>query len=153
MRLAAILAAAALTAACGEAEIADVAVTAPGSTMGAAGPYETGTATAVACSQYGALDRDNDQLIEDAEYNQFGDGVFADWDLNDDNLLAREEFERCWNAGGWTATPTAYDANALWTSWEDNNDGFLDENEFFGEDEFAEWDADDTAALEAGEWG
>lgn len=129
------------------------------STAGCAGngAVETATASPVVCSSYGQIDKDNNGIINQAEWGGFRNGVFNDWDTNNDRRVSRAEFQNCWRAGGFRN-----DANFEFADWDDNfgafdddNDGFLGSPEFFGSDEFGMFDDDGDFGLEVGlnEWG
>lgn len=126
---------------------------------GTEGPHGTGVTPLAenrVCSIFGAIDRDRNGLINQAEWGGFRAGVFNDWDTDDDNRISRDEFGSCWRAGGFSEV--GFDIN----DWDDNfgvfdddNDGFLRPDEFWGDDEFGAFDTDDDLGIEpgGGEWG
>lgn len=108
------------------------------------------------CSNFGMVDRDNNGIINQAEWGGFRSGVFNDWDMNDDGRLSRAEFEGCWRGGGFMNVgfdDDDWDDN--FGAFDDDRDGFLDSNEFFGDDEFGLFDTDNDFGIEPGigEWG
>lgn len=137
-----------LLSACGEpagvdnAEITEP--TTPLTTPDAAGPVTE--QTAAVCSTYGTIDRDADSRIARTEYDTFGDTVFADWDSDDDNRVSEAEFSRCWSAGGFHQNNVGAPA-APFQAFDANDDGYLDENEFFGEAAWSAWDTNRDNAL------
>lgn len=109
-----------------------------------------------ACSDFGMIDVNDDDLLSETEYSDWGDGVFDDWDSDDDGVLSKAEFDDCYEAGGWYESELdeewEADAEQLYAAWDDDDDGELTEAEFADEEEFAEWDADDDDALERQEF-
>jgi hypothetical protein len=113
-------------------------------------------ASAPVCAQRGMVDYDNNRVITQAEWTGFRDRVFADWDRNRDGRLANNEFGDCWRAGGFmNAGYDADDWDDNFGAFDDNMDGFLDRNEFFGNDEFGLFDRDRDFGIELDndEWG
>lgn len=108
------------------------------------------------CSNRGMVDFDNNRVISMSEWTGFRDRSFADWDRNKDGRLAQNEFGDCWRMGGFMNA--GYDENDWddnWGAFDDNMDGFLDRNEFFGDDEFGMFDRDRDLGIELDndEWG
>ena len=91
-------------------------------------------------------DINNDGNFDRAEFTGYGDRGFLGWDGDRDQRLSRTEFESGWTAAGWR------DAGTAFTAFDDNNDTFLSNDEFFGEDEFGEWDRNANGVLESNEW-
>jgi hypothetical protein len=99
------------------------------------------------CSDFGMIDANDNDVLERAEYAGWSDEVFDDWDQDDDGAVSEDEFDRCFEAGGWFESELddgwEDDADELFAAWDDDDDGALAEAEFADEEEFDEWDADD----------
>lgn len=131
----------ALLSACNnEPEVAEVETPVVADTVG------TDMAAVPATTTVVAWDTNNDGLFDQNEYNAYRTQAFGAWDVNRDNRLDRTEFDQGWTAAGWR------DPNAAWTAFDDNTDNFLETGEFFGEDEFGEWDRNRSGILENDEW-
>ena len=133
-------------ASCGEeAEVAEEGIVAEGVGMGEG----IGEAGVGAVEQVGVAtwDTDNDGLFNETEYTAWRDRGLTEWDTDADNQLTQQEFEAGWTQAGFT------NAGGVFTDWDDNNDGFLSNDEWFDDEEWGEWDADTSGVLETGEWG
>lgn len=97
--------------------------------------------------QNAGWDLNNDGLFQEAEYTGWRDRGYAQWDTNSDQRIAASEFESGWTNAGFE------NAQGVFTEWDDNSDGFLDAGEWFGEDEWNTWDANDSGVLENNEFG
>ena len=101
------------------------------------------------CSEFGMFDADDDGVLSQTEYSNWGDGVFEDWDEDGDSILSRAEFDECYQAGGWYESELGddweADADEPYAAWDDDDDGALTEAEFGDAEEFAEWDSETTA--------
>jgi len=142
-----------LLSACERAEVADDEVAATAPLAEPAAPLGTPMTepTSAVCSTYGMIDRDADNRLSRTEYDAFSDTAFADWDADDDNRISEAEYSRCWAAGGFYGGDAgAY--NTTFEAFDANNDGYLDENEFFGETAWDAWDANDDNYLTEDEW-
>ncbi|WP_126173060.1 hypothetical protein [Altericroceibacterium xinjiangense] len=94
----------------------------------------------------GLFDTDRDGLFERAEYDAFRTNNFGTWDANRDNRIDRNEFTTGWRNVGWDDDASAFGA------FDDDADGFLGMNEFFGDDEFGVWDESRDGVLDGDEW-
>ena len=129
--------------------------------QGPGGPQEAGLAAApsqaapVACSDFGLVDRDANGIITQAEWGGFGDAAFGDWDINNEYRISRSEFETCWRAGGFRndAAFEEDDWGVNFAAFDDDDDEFLDEDEFFGDEGFGLFDENDDSGLGLDEWG
>ena len=142
MILALSLATAGLLSACSnEPEVAETEAPA------AVEPTETvdGAATAPLAANAG-WDSNSDRNFDRNEFSGYGDRGFLAWDKDKDQRLSTSEFESGWSEAGWRDSQTAL------TAFDDNGDTFLSNEEFFGEDEFGEWDANANGVLESNEW-
>lgn len=130
-------AAALLLSACGpdpepvEVAEVDTAVVAP-----------PGTTTGVAT----AWDTNADGLLQEAEYSAWDQQGISGWDLNNDNRLDQQEFATGWTNAGFS------NPDAVFTAWDDDNDTFLSDDEFFDDEEWGEWDTNNSGILEANEF-
>lgn len=115
-----------------------------------ADPVDTGTENMTLDPPAGTSagwDTNNDRNFDRAEFTGFGDRGFLGWDGDKDQRLSRAEFESGWGQTGWREPGTAF------TAFDDNNDTYLSNDEFFGEDEFSEWDRNSSGVIESNEWG
>lgn len=139
-------------AACGEAELVDDNTVVAEEDIAQPLPAPATPAPAnVACSQLGLIDRDGDTRVTRAEYDAFGDGVFGDWDADDDNRISLAEYQRCWTAGGFY-NGNVGDHTTTFEAFDANDDNFLTEDEFFGDASWRRWDADTDGALMEDDW-
>ena len=112
-------------------------------------PVDTNTELVTADAPAGTSagwDINNDRNFDRAEFTGFRDSGFMGWDGDKDQRISRTEFESGWTAAGWR------DAGTAFTAFDDNNDTFLSNDEYFGEDEFGEWDKNANGILESDEW-
>lgn len=148
--------AALFVAACGAPDDASLPKDDAGNTVGPPAPYSAPDAATApvssTCSPYGRLDRDGDGRVQRAEYDAFRSGVSSDWDEDNDDRISRAEFDACWNAGGWIDTPSVYNIDRVWRGFDVDADGFLTNDEFFGDDAFDVWDVDNDGALDLRDW-
>lgn len=94
----------------------------------------------------GLFDTNRNGLFDRAEYTAFRNNNFTTWDTNRDLRIDRNEFGVGWRNMGWDDDFGAFGA------FDDDADGFLDTNEFFGDDEFGLWDEDRDGVLDGDEW-
>lgn len=92
-----------------------------------------------------AWDTNGDELFQETEYTAVGE-TFGNWDLDSDGGLTSEEFNTGWTNQGWS------DSEGAFASFDNNGDGLLDNDEFFSNEEWAEWDADSNGVLDNNEW-
>lgn len=95
----------------------------------------------------GVFDTDGDGLFESAEYDAFGDTYFDNWDTNDDDWLDAGEFDVGWDSVGFD------DETGAFETFDNDDNGFLGDDEFFDDEEFGAWDTDRDGALDDDEWG
>ncbi|MET1755934.1 hypothetical protein ABVV53_10760 [Novosphingobium sp. RD2P27] len=145
MRLLVLCAALAATplAACQDAEVTEAEAPV------AVDPVDTGSEVVTTDPPVGTSagwDTNNDGNFDRNEFTGYRDTGFLGWDDDKDTRLSRTEFEAGWAEAGWRDPGTAF------TAFDDNADTFLSDDEFFGEDEFSEWDKNANGVLERGEW-
>lgn len=87
------------------------------------------------------LDTNRNGVVELAEYNSFSGFSFDEWNQDGNEELTAAEFHSCWRALGWGNSEPAFAA------FDDDNDGILTSEEFFGRDEFQLWDKNSDSAL------
>ena len=93
-------------------------------------------------------DANGDGLIQEAEYeNLSGEGGEA-WDTNGDGRLDPQEFGIKWSEIGFNNSEQAFDR---WDA-DGDGDGVLSNDEFFGSDDWSDWDRDQSGTLEAAEF-
>ena len=92
-------------------------------------------------------DTNDDGIFQEAEYTSWGDQGLTGWDTDGDGQLTAEEFNSGWTMAGFTQPDTVF------TAWDDNNDGFLADDELFDDEEWTEWDANGNGVLEETEFG
>ncbi len=103
--------------------------------------FALGSGTAFAATFSEADTDGNGQISKDEYYGYVGDlGVYADWDLNDDDLLSEDE---------WTEVDYGYEYD--FGTWDLNDDGYLDDDELF-EGTFDNFDVDNDYYLDDNEW-
>ena len=105
-----------------------------------AGPAATAlmlSAAPASAASFDALDTDRDfnLELEELEVGLQEDGVFDDWDANDDNLLDQDELRE-------VEVEIDIDVN----EWDENADGYVDEDEFTT-GTFEYFDTNDDQAL------
>ena len=97
---------------------------------------------------YGYYDADDDGIMNEDDFTEFTTTYYYDtWDLDVNNEIAENEFEE-----GWNTYMTGYEYNAdLFTEWDVDGDGILEDEEF-GTGMFDYWDADDSGFIEETEY-
>lgn len=100
----------------------------------------------VAEGDAGIFDADRDGLIERNEFAAFGSKNFASWDRNADSWLSEEEFNLGWEAIGFEQDVEVFNA------FDNDENDYLDGDEFFGEEGFDSWDTDRDGILADDEW-
>lgn len=93
-----------------------------------------------------AWDSNSDKVFQEAEYTGWRDRGFSQWDTDADNRLNEREFGTYWTDLGFK------EPDPVFSQWDDNGDTFLDDDEFFDDEEWSEWDQDDSGVLETGEF-
>lgn len=105
-----------------------------------------GVAQAQECVGAAGWDTTTDNMIDPAEFRTGFDNEqwFNDIDDDDDGLLSTDEFEL--GASDWGIAD-----NELWTAWDENEDDFIDDDEF-AKGLFDVWDEDDDVMLACNEY-
>ena len=91
-------------------------------------------------------DANNNQMIDRNEFTGINDQGFLGWDNDTDQQVSQAEFEEGWTEAGFQ------NGGEVFTAFDDNSDGFLGTDEFFSDDEFAEWDTNGNGILEREEF-
>jgi predicted small secreted protein len=105
-----------------------------------------------ACGNYGAMDRNNDGRISNAEYNDYRTGAYAMWDANHDGRISRAEYANCWYGGGFY---TGYHQSAYepsWTAFDANHDGYLSADEYWSQTYYPSLDKNGDGVVDSTEW-
>lgn len=80
--------------------------------------------------------------------------VYDDWDMDDDDLIAEEEFYTTWNdAGYYEAWDTDGDGYIDAMEWEAGVDEYYSDWDYDAYGDFANWDLDDDELLGEDEFG
>lgn len=91
-------------------------------------------------------DIDRDGRFNEAEYRNFTANRFGEWDRDGDDRLALGEFVPGWEQSG------LQNSRAVFTEYDQNQDGAITPNEFEGEEIWNRWDADGDGALSPDEF-
>ncbi|WP_126171911.1 hypothetical protein [Altericroceibacterium xinjiangense] len=94
-----------------------------------------------------AWDTDNDGMFNQTEYTAWRERGMTEWDTDADGQLNENEFNTGWTNAGFQ------NGAGLFGDWDDNTDGFVDSNEWFSDDEWSTWDANNSGILEREEFG
>lgn len=92
-------------------------------------------------SEVASWDVNGDDRIQSIEYLAWAHRGVAGWDRTGDGLLDEAEFRAGWTEAGWTQP------EVIFAAWDKNRDATLTEDEFFTEDAWREWDADEDGEL------
>jgi predicted small secreted protein len=108
--------------------------------------------TYAACGSYGAMDRDNDGRISNAEYNDYRTGAYPMWDANHDGRISRAEYANCWYGGGFYSSyhQSAYEPS--WTAFDANHDGYLSADEYWSQTYYPSLDKNGDGVVDSSEW-
>jgi predicted small secreted protein len=108
--------------------------------------------TYAACGTYGAMDRNNDGRISNAEYNDYRTGAYAMWDVNHDGRISRAEYANCWYGGGFYTgyRQSAYEPS--WTAFDANGDGYLSADEYWSSAYYPSLDKNGDGVVDSSEW-
>jgi predicted small secreted protein len=105
-----------------------------------------------ACGSYGAIDRNNDGRISNAEWNDYHSGGYRSWDANGDGRISRAEYANCWYGGGfYPAYKQAY-YEPSWTAFDANGDGYLSSDEYWSARAWARLDVNGDGIVDSTEW-
>ena len=105
------------------------------------------------CGTYGYVDMDNDGLVESHEWTAYRAGAFPAWDADRDGRIERDEFMRCWRAGGFVRTGHDPDAwSHYWAAFDANGDGWLTGDEYWSAAAWARLDRNRNGILDSAEW-
>lgn len=88
-----------------------------------------------------AWDLNNDGLLQRAEYELWDQQGITDWDTDDDTMLSAEEFRVGWVGAGFSKP------DEVFAEWDGDSDGFITNDEFFEVEEWTEWDANADGVL------
>jgi len=108
--------------------------------------------TYAACGNYGAMDRNGDGRISQAEYNDYRTGAFAQWDTNHDGRISRAEYANCWYGGGFYPTYKRAAYEPSWTAWDTNHDGYLSNEEYWNAQYWSSLDRNGDGVIDSTEW-
>jgi len=92
----------------------------------------TAAEAAAVCGSYGYVDVNNDGFISGDEWNTYRTSTYSFWDTDRDGRIDRDEFERCWRAGGFYRS-AYYNPDYwphYWTAFDANHNGRIDANEW-----------------------
>lgn len=110
------------------------------------------TRTYPACGSYGALDRDNDGWVSNAEWNNYRAGAYTGWDLDRDGRISQYEFGSCWYGGGFYTGYNRADWQSNWTAFDANGDGYLTGDEYWSAGAWTRLDRNADGKVDANEW-
>lgn len=102
-------------------------------------------ATGLMATSPATADVFEDGIFETSEYSAYGDN-FGVWDQNDDGLLNDDEFNDGWAEVGFD------DSEGAFEDFDDDRNGYLDDNEFFNDDDFGVMDTNRDGLLDTNEW-
>jgi predicted small secreted protein len=108
--------------------------------------------TYATCGSYGAMDRNNDGRISNAEWNDYRTGAYRAWDANGDGRISRSEYANCWYGGGFYPTyhRSAYEPS--WVAFDANGDGYLSADEYYSGAAWTRLDANGDGIVDSSEW-
>jgi predicted small secreted protein len=108
--------------------------------------------TYAACGSYGAMDRNGDGRISQAEYNDWRTGAYAMWDVNHDGRISRAEYANCWYGGGFYPAYTRANYVPSWTAFDANGDGYLSADEYWNAQYWSRLDRNGDGVVDSTEW-
>ena len=114
----------------------------------------TAAEAAAVCGSYGYVDANNDGFISGDEWNTYRTSTYSFWDTDRDGRIDRDEFERCWRAGGFYRS-AYYNPDYwthYWTGFDANNDGFLSSDEYWSATAWGRIDANGNGRIDENEW-
>lgn len=106
------------------------------------------------CGSYGYVDVNNDGFISGDEWNTYRTSTYSFWDTDRDGKIDRDEFERCWRAGGFYRS-AYYNPDYwshYWTAFDANGDGFLSADEYWSSSAWSRIDRNANGRIDANEW-
>ncbi|MFL6724713.1 MAG: EF-hand domain-containing protein [Sphingomicrobium sp.] len=114
----------------------------------------TAAEAAAVCGSYGYVDVNNDGVISGDEWNTYRTSTYSFWDTDRDGKIDRDEFERCWRAGGFYRS-AYYNPDYwshYWTAFDANGDGFLSADEYWSSSAWSRIDRNANGRIDANEW-
>jgi hypothetical protein len=114
----------------------------------------TAAEAAEVCGTYGYVDINNDGVISGDEWNTYRTSTYSFWDTDRDGKIDRDEFERCWRAGGFYRS-AYYNPDYwshYWTAFDANGDGFLSADEYWSSSAWTRIDRNMNGRIDANEW-
>jgi hypothetical protein len=114
----------------------------------------TAAEAAAVCGSYGYVDVNNDGFISGEEWNTYRTSTYSFWDRDGDGRISRNEFERCYRAGGFYRTGyynPDYWTN-YWTGFDANGDGYLSANEYWSTNAWTRIDRNGNGRIDSDEW-
>ena len=114
----------------------------------------TAAEAAAVCGSYGYVDVNNDGVISGDEWNTYRTSTYSFWDTDRDGKIDRDEFERCWRAGGFYRS-AYYNPDYwshYWTAFDANGDGFLSADEYWSSSAWTRIDRNMNGRIDANEW-
>jgi hypothetical protein len=114
----------------------------------------TAAEAAAVCGTHGYVDADNDGFVSGDEWNTYRTSAYSFWDSDRDGRIDRDEFERCWRAGGFYREayykPDYW--THYWTAFDANNDGFLSADEYWSASAWGKIDRNANGRIDTDEW-
>lgn len=108
--------------------------------------------TYAACGTYGAMDRNGDGRISNAEYNDYRTGAYAMWDTNHDGRISRAEYANCWYGGGFYTGYKQAQYEPSWMAFDTNHDGYLSRDEYWNAQYWRSLDKNGDGVVDSSEW-
>jgi predicted small secreted protein len=108
--------------------------------------------TYAACGSYGAMDRNGDGRISNAEYNDYRTGAYAMWDTNRDGRISRAEYANCWYGGGFYSSYNRANYEPSWSVFDTNHDGYLSNDEYWNAQYWSSLDKNGDGVVDSTEW-
>ena len=102
-----------------------------------------GLGAAPALAQEVGLDADEDSLVTEEEYGAYGEGTFGEYDADQSGFVDEEEYGAFNEAEGF-----GDEEGELFGQMDADEDEQVGEDEWFGEESFAERDEDESGAVE-----
>jgi len=109
-------------------------------------------ATYAPCGTYGAIDRNADGRISNAEWNDWRAGGYPFWDANGDGRISRTEYANCWYGGGFYTTYKREMWEPSYSVFDTNRDGWLTPDEYWGASTWAAFDHNHDGMIDSTEW-
>ena len=112
------------------------------------------TAAAGVCGNYGYLDANNDGFVSNTEWDMYRSRAYGFWDMNGDGRVDKNEFERCYRAGGFYRS-AYYNPDYwphYWSAFDANGDGFLSADEYWSAAAWSRIDRNGNGRIDSNEW-